>query len=157
MKEKLYLETTVVSYYTSRPSNDVMVLARQRITEQWWAQALARFDFFISETVLEEAADGNPEMARRRLSAIKSFPLLDIDTEVMRVYDIYVARLRIPRRALRDAVHLAVASVHSMDYLVTWNCAHIANGETIRKLMQVNNDLGVSIPVIVTPEELMEI
>jgi len=109
MKEKLYLETTVVSYYTSLPSNDVMVRARQRITKYWWLQALRRFEIFISQAVIEEATDGDPHAARKRLSALKSFALLDINADVMRVYEIYVARLRIPARALRDAVHLAVA------------------------------------------------
>jgi len=156
MKERVYLETTVVSYYTSRPSNNIIVLAKQRITDQWWPQALNRFDIFISEAVIEEAADGDPEAAARRLEALETFELLDIDDEVQRVYDLYIERLQIPQKALRDAIHLAVASVHGMDYLVTWNCTHIANGEIIKKLMKINTEMGIFIPVIVTPDELME-
>ena len=156
MRERVYLETTVVSYYTSRPSNNIIVLAKQRITEQWWPQALNRFDIFISEAVVEEAADGDPEAAARRLEALETFELLDIDDEVQRVYNLYIERLQIPQKALRDAIHLAVASVHGMDYLVTWNCTHIANGEIIKKLMKINTEMGISIPVIVTPDELME-
>jgi hypothetical protein len=155
MKERVYLETTVVSYYTSRPSNDVMVLARQRVTELWWPEAIDRFEIYISEAVLEEAGDGDPDAAARRLKELKDFELLDINDEVMRVYEIYVDRLQVPPKALRDAVHLAVAAVHSVDYLVTWNCRHIANGEVIKKLMGLNAELGLSIPVIVTPDELM--
>jgi hypothetical protein len=155
MKDRVYLETTVVSYYASRPSNDVFVLAKQRITERWWPQALNRFAIYISEAVVEEAGDGDPEAAAKRLSAINDFQLLDIDDEVQRVYDVYIDRLMIPKKALRDAVHLSVASVHGMDYLVTWNCAHIANGEIIKKLIKINTELGISIPIIVTPDELM--
>lgn len=156
MKEKVYLETSVVSYYTSRPSNHIITLAKQRITEQWWPVALERFDIFVSETVLEEAGDGDPGAAAKRLAAIDDFPLLDIDEEVQNVYQTYLEHLPIPPNALRDATHLAVASVHGMDYVVTWNCTHIANGEIIKKLIRINSERGISIPVIVTPEELME-
>lgn len=155
MKDSVYLETSVVSYFTSRPSNDILIVARQRITAQWWRQALPRFDAFVSEAVIEEAADGDKGAAARRLSALQGFPLLDIDDEVERVYEVLIDRLEIPRKALRDAVHLAVASVHAIDYLVTWNCAHIANGEVIRKLIRINTELGISTPIIVTPDELM--
>ena len=156
MKSSVYLETSVASYYSSRPSNDIIILARQRITQQWWERAMARFSIFISEAVIEEAADGDSQAAQKRLQAIKLFPLLDINEEVSALYKVYIKRLAIPQNALRDAVHLAVASVHRMDYLVTWNCAHIANGEIIKKVMEINIGLGVSIPVILTPEELLE-
>jgi hypothetical protein len=105
---------------------------------------------------LEEAGDGDPEAAAKRLAAIDDFPLLDIDEEVQNVYQTYLEHLPIPPNALRDATHLAVASAHGMDYVVTWNCTHIANGEVIKKLIKINSERGISIPVIVTPEELME-
>lgn len=157
MNEKLYLETSGVSYYTSRPSNEIIVLARQRITEQWWNTARNKFQCYISQAVFEEAGAGDPEAAKKRLEAIKQFPLLDIDNDVVEVYEIYLKRLQIPKKALRDAVHLAVSAVHAIDYLVTWNCTHIANGEIIKQLIKINIELGLSIPVIVTPEELMEV
>jgi hypothetical protein len=157
MKETLYLETTVASYYTARPSNNIFVLARQQITQQWWAPALQRYDFFISQTVIEEAQEGDPEAAQRRLKVIADFPLLDIDEKVADLYKVYIKRLYLPEKAFRDAAHLAVASVHAMDYFVTWNCTHIANGEIIKKVMSINLDLGIAVPVIVTPEELLEV
>jgi hypothetical protein len=156
MKETVYLETTVVSYYTSRPSNDIIVLSRQRLTEQWWTDAFKRFDIFISEAVIEEATAGDPIASQKRLEALSTCSLLDIDDEVSKIYNVYLDRLEIPEKAFRDALHLAVATVHKMDFLVTWNCAHIANGETIKRLIAVNSELGLSIPVIVTPEELMK-
>jgi hypothetical protein len=156
MKEKVYLETTVASYYSSRPSNDVLVLARQRITQLWWERANTRYSIFISEAVIEEAADGDAVASRKRLQAINTFPLLDINADVSDLYKVYIKQLGLPPRAYRDAIHLAVASIHCMDYLVSWNCAHIANGEIIKKVMGINIHLGISVPVILTPEELLE-
>ncbi|GAB4482984.1 MAG: hypothetical protein OHK006_02690 [Thermodesulfovibrionales bacterium] len=155
MRESIYLETTVVSYYTSKPSRDIIVLAHQEITREWWGTALKRYDAFISEIVVEEALAGDPEAARKRAGILKKIPHLDLNPAVERMAQVYVERLNIPPKALRDAVHLAVASVHDVDYLVTWNCSHIANGEIIRKLMQVNIAYGIKTPVICTPEELM--
>ena len=156
MKEQVYLETSVVSYYASRSSNNVIVLAKQRITEQWWPEAVNRFEIFISEAVVEEAAAGDPEASAKRLGVLEGFAFLDIDEQVQSVSEFYVQRLAIPPKAQPDAVHLAVASVHGMDYLVTWNCKHIANGEIIKKLLKINTEMGLTTPVIVTPEELME-
>ena len=155
MKESIYLETTVVSYYSSKNSRDIIVLAHQEITHEWWPKALKRYDIFISEIVIEEASAGDADAARKRLEILKGFSHLELNHAVEKMAQVYVEKLKIPPKALRDAVHLAVASVHSVDYLVTWNCAHIANGEVIKKLMQINSSFGITTPVICTPEELM--
>jgi len=155
MKETIYLETTVVSYYTSKPSRDVIVLAHQQITRDWWDRALKKYDVFISQIVVEEAGSGDPEAAGKRLKILKEFTHLELNPMVEKMAQVYKDKLRIPPKALRDAVHLAVASVHGVDYLVTWNCAHIANGEVIKKLMRINEAFGIKTPVICTPEELM--
>lgn len=155
MKKSLYLETTVVSYYVSRSSRDIITLAHQEITREWWNKALKRFNIFISETVVAEARLGDRQLAEKRLGELKNFPLLELTDEVERVARIYIEKLRIPQKALRDAVHLAVASVHNIDYLVTWNCVHIANGEVIKALMKVNETIGIKTPVICTPEGLI--
>jgi hypothetical protein len=118
---------------------------------------LNKFDVYISEAVFEEIREGDSDAALKRLSVVNTIPSLEITDDVKNVYKIYLKRLQIPDKALRDAIHIAIASVHSIDYLVTWNCKHIANGEIIKKLMSINNGLGLSIPVIVTPEELMEV
>jgi len=156
MKESLYLETTVVSYYTSKLSRDVVILAHQQITREWWPKAVTRFDVLISEIVVEEASLGDPEAAKRRLEELKDFPLLELNDRVREIAEIYMEALAIPARVFGDAIHLAVASVYDVDYLVTWNCAHIANAELIKKLMKVNESLGIHSPIICTPEELME-
>lgn len=156
MKESIYLETTVVSYYVSRPSRDVIALAHQEITREWWHKAKMRFDCFISQIVIEEARMGDEEAVKRRLEELKNFPHLELTDKVEEIAQIYIKRLEIPAKSFRDAVHLAVASVHNIDYLVTWNCTHIANGEIIKKLMSINENICIHTPIICTPEELME-
>jgi predicted nucleic acid-binding protein len=157
MKESIYLETTVVSYYTSKPSRDIIALAHQEITRQWWPIALRRYDIFISEVVIEEASFGDPEAAKRRLGELKDFPHLELNDKVEEMAQVYMERLEIPKKSFRDAAHLAIACVHNIDYLVTWNCAHLANGEVIKKLMKINESIGIHTPIICTPEELMEV
>jgi predicted nucleic acid-binding protein len=157
MKESIYIETSVVSYYVSKPSRDIIVLAHQQITSGWWPKAVKRFDVYISEVVVEEAAAGNKESAEQRLNKLKDFPCLELTEKVEKTAQIYMEKLSIPKKALRDAAHLAVASVHNIDYLVTWNCVHLANGEIIKKLLKINEKLSIKTPVICTPEELMEV
>ena len=155
MKESVYLETTVVSYYTSRPSRDIIVLAHQEITRQWWPEAIRRYNVFISGIVIEEARLGNPEAAKRRLEELKDFPHLELNDEVEKMARVYVEKLDIPEKSFRDTAHLAAACVHNIDYLVTWNCTHLANGEVIKKLLRINESFGIHTPIICTPEELM--
>jgi predicted nucleic acid-binding protein len=155
VKKSLYLETTIVSYYVSRSSRDIITLAHQEITKEWWNKALKRFNIFISEIVIAEAALGDRQLAEKRLKELKNFPLLELTDEVEKMTGIYIEKLKIPQKALRDAAHLAIASVHNIDYLVTWNCVHIANGEVIKKLVKVNEDFGIKTPVICTPEGLI--
>jgi len=157
MKKTIYLETTVVSYYTSKPTRDIIALAHQEVTRQWWPKAVERYDVYISEIVVEEAGLGDPEAARRRLNELEGFPHLELNDKVEEMAKVYIEKLEIPEKSLRDAAHLAVACVHNMDFLVTWNCAHLANGEIIGKLINVNKIFGIHTPIICTPEELMEV
>ena len=157
VKESVYLDTSVVSYYTSKPSRDIIALAHQEITRQWWHKAINRYNVFISEVVIEEASFGDPDAAKRRLEELIDFPHLELDDMVEEMAKIYMERLDIPEKSFRDAAHLAVASVHDIDYLVTWNCTHLANGEVIKKLVKINESSGIHTPIICTPEELMEV
>ena len=156
MKESIYLETSVISYYTSRPSRDIIALAHQEITREWWPGALKRFEVFISQAVIDEAGSGDIEAAKKRLEILNDFPCLEINEKVEELAKKYMESLNIPKKSLRDAFHLAISSVHNIDYLVTWNCTHIASGEIIKKLTKLNLLLGVHIPVICTPETLMK-
>ena len=151
----LYLETTVVSYLVARPSRDVVVLAHQEITRQWWATRREAFSIYVSPVVLEEAALGDAEQARERLQLLTPYPVLSASDHVEQIAAAYLRELRLPERALRDAAHLAFACTYAVDYLLTWNCAHIANAEVRRQLARVNDPLGLATPVICTPEELL--
>ncbi len=137
MKPSLYLETTVVSYLTVRPSRDVIVLAHQTITQQWWESHLKEYDIYISQVVVDEARLGDHAASAQRLRLIEPFPLLEITPDVERLAGLYLREVPLPGAALRDALHIAAASVHGMDYLLTWNCAHIAHGSVMRAVARV--------------------
>lgn len=155
-KPTVYVESTVMSYYTARASRDLIVAAHQEITREWWEQALPQFDAFISEFVLEEIGRGDAEAATKRLSVSEGFPILEVSQAVADLAEKYLTVLPIPDRARADAYHLATAVFHGMDYLVTWNCTHIAAGRIIAAVDAVNAGLDYATPVICTPEELME-
>lgn len=155
MKPTLYLETTVPSYYTARPGRDVIVLAHQEITRMWWEQRLSAFEIYISPVVLEEARQGDQEAARKRLNVLAPFSVLEATSAIERLAETYMTRLSLPEKALRDAAHLAFACGYELEYLVTWNCTHIANAELRRRLMAINTTLELQTPIICTPEELM--
>jgi len=155
MKPSVYIETTVPSYYVSQDSRDVVTLAHQQITRTWWRTRLRDFRIFISPVVLEEARAGDPEQARLRMQALGPFEVLEANNAVESLAARYVDELNIPERAIRDAAHLAFACVYELDFLVTWNCTHIANGQVIRHLSRLNAISGISTPTICTPEELM--
>lgn len=155
MKPKLYLETTIPSYLVSRPSRDLVVAAHQQITKEWWEKRRGAFDLYVSQFVLDEAAAGDPGAALERLRAIRDVPLLDLMPGVEELASAILSSGIIPSRAATDAAHIAVAAVHSIEFLLTWNCVHIANGVITRTLARVCEEQGYRCPVICTPEELL--
>ena len=156
MKPSVYLETTVPSYLAAGPSLDLVVSAHQQVTNEWWRSARERFDLFISEAVLEEIRAGDPEAASRRLEITQGLPVLALNDDIRELVHVYRNDLGLPDRAVADLAHIACAVSYELDYLVTWNCSHIANGEVIRRLMATNVRLTRFTPLIVTPEELLE-
>jgi len=155
MKPKLYMETTIPSYLTSYSSRDLIIAGHQQITKDWWEKRKNAFDIYISQFVIDETKSGNPVAAHERMSAIKGFPLLDIIPEVEMLAAGILASGAIPQRAATDAVHVAIAAVHGMDFLMTWNCVHLANAIIAKKVAKICNQYGFDCPVICTPEELM--
>ena len=129
MKARLYLETTVPSYLTAWPSRDLIRAGHQQITREWWQTRRRFFHVFISQLVLDEAAAGDATAARERLAVVRDLPLLDITDDVTSLAAALVASLALPTKAATDAAHIALAAVHGMHFLLTWNCAHIANAE----------------------------
>lgn len=154
-KPTLYLETSVVSYYAARTSNSLLVSAHQHTTQKWWDTCKDAYDVFISELVLREAARGDSEAAEKRLAAVAEFTILRITQPALDLAGVYIQELPIPDSADADALHLAMATYHKMDYLITWNCKHIARGSIMKALPTVNRRLGFETPTICTPEELV--
>ncbi|MBW2174260.1 MAG: type II toxin-antitoxin system VapC family toxin [Deltaproteobacteria bacterium] len=115
-----------------------------------------RYELFISASVLDEIRRGDPDAAARRLALVEGLPVVEVNEDVSSLFGIYNKELGLPERAEVDVLHIAFAVGFGMDYLLTWNCVHIANGEVVRRLLGVNETLGKPTPVIVTPEELPE-
>ena len=155
MKPSVYLETSVVSYYCARPSRDLVVAAQQEITRQWWQERLPQFHIVISDFVLREAVAGNTEASKSRILALKGFALLDISKEAEELANWFLKKHIVPEKKLIDALHIAVAAVHGIDYLVTWNCTHIANAEMRSAISFICDEHGYRSPSICTPQELM--
>ncbi len=157
MKRKVYIETTVISYLTARPSRDLIVAAHQQITKDWWENLRNEFDLFVSQAVVREAAGGDQEAAARRLGALDSIMSLDITQEAEEVAGRLLSTGLVPARAAEDALHIALATIHGMDFLLTWNCKHIANAVIRERVDGLLLASGYRAPVICTPEELMEV
>ncbi len=156
MKPKVYIETSVISYYTARPSRDLIVAGHQQITQDWWIHRLPLLDPHVSAIVLEEIAQGDPEAARMRGGVVDGFPLLAVTPDVVKLARVYFDALSLPGKARLDAVHLALAVQHGMDYLVSWNFTHIAGARPRAIIQTLNYQQGIDTPVICTPEELLE-
>jgi len=152
---KVYLETTIISYLAARPSGDLIVAGHQHLTDEWWHARRPKFEVFVSQYVIDEAAQGDPEAAQRRLHLLRGLALLSSNDRVVELARRLVDEGAIPPSASQDAVHIAMATVHGMDYLLTWNCRHIANAEIIRAVTAICHDMGYDPPLICTPEELM--
>lgn len=156
VKKRIYVETTIVSYLTARHSRDLICAARQEITQEWWDERRALFDLYISQVVLDEAGEGDVNAAQRRLELLLGMPLLDITDDVIVLAEALINDGPLPLKAGDDAFHLALAAVHGMDFLVTWNCKHLANAQLQAALSDVLIKKGCRPPVICTPDELME-
>jgi len=151
----VYLETTIPSYLTAWPSRDLIVAAHQRLTREWWDTRHDRFELYVSQFVLDEAGGGDELAAAQRLQVLVALPLLDINEDVTDLAVALLAAGAVSGAAALDAAHIAVAAVHAMDFLLTWNCRHIANAESIPAVRRVCTELGYECPTICTPEELM--
>jgi predicted nucleic acid-binding protein len=154
MKRKIYLETSVISYLTARPSKTIVGAAHQQITQAWWERSFD-YELFVSQSVWQECAAGNPEAAQRRLAVIENMAVLEITEEVIELAESLILQRLIPAKAVEDAIHIAVATWHRVDFLLTWNCRHIANPIIQEGIAQFLETRGLFLPLICTPEELL--
>lgn len=155
MKRRVYVETTIPSFYFEKRSQPEMV-ARRKWTRIWWEKAVVEHELVTSEAVLDELARGDFEGRDSCLALVDSLPLLSVQPPIAEIVEAYVAHHLMPRDPAGDALHLALASFHRCDFLVTWNCRHLANANKFDHLRRVNGILGLFVPSLVTPLELLE-
>jgi predicted nucleic acid-binding protein len=154
-RKTVYIETSIVSYLTARPSGNLLAAAWQKVTIDWWDTQRERFNLYVSATVIEEAKKGDSLAAARRVEVVENISFLPITEAVAAFAKLLINEKALPEKALDDALHIAVSAVHKIDYLLTWNCRHIDNAETkpiIRRICEIN---GYFCPEICTPQELM--
>lgn len=155
-KPTVYIETTIPSYLTAWRSPELVMAANQEATRSWWDTARPRFELFVSQVVLFEAGAGDQDAATRRLATIRDLPLLELSVKAEALAGRLLARAALPEKARLDALHIAVAAIHGMDYLLTWNCRHIANAVKRPLIEVICRAEGYEPPIICTPLELME-
>jgi predicted nucleic acid-binding protein len=153
--ETIYLETTIVGHLVGRIRRDPLIAARQQVTRDWWRDEASKYTVLISQLVLDECSDGDPDAAAERLEAVKNLDLLDVSDEVDALAVALIAGNAVPASEPRDAFHIAISAVNGINYLLTWNFKHIANASLRGRIEQVCRDFGFDPPVICTPEELM--
>ena len=156
MKSRVYVETSVISYLTALPSRDLIVAANQQVSQDWWRERSTDFSLFASQLVLQEISGGDKDAVSRRLSIVENLDLLELTDEAIRLAGELVRQKVIPQKVVEDALHIALATVHGMDFLVTWNFKHIANAALRANVEAVCRLQGYEPPVICSPLELME-
>ena len=156
MKPSVYLETTIPSYLTAWPSRDLVMAGHQQTTREWWETRRDNFELFVSQFVISEARSGDPNAAVRRGEILSGIPLLEVNQEVYDLANDLMARVPLPQKATMDSLHIATATVNGVDYLVTWNCTHIANATLRSSIESICRESGFEPPIICTPEELLK-
>lgn len=149
MKTKVYIETTIPSYLAARLSRDLVV------ARDWWESRRSDFNLYVSELVIQEIKTGDPVLADRRLGFLAGVPRLPVTPEILKLAQELISSGTIPHKAAGDAAHIAIATVYGCEYLLTWNCRHIANAELHRGIRRVVEQYGYEMPSLCTPEELM--
>jgi hypothetical protein len=153
MKPRVYVETTIPSYLTAWPSRDLVRAGHQQVTREWWARRTT-FEIYVSRLVIEECRGGDPAAAADRLAALAGVPLLEENEATAALATALVRDVPLPEQATADALHIAIAAVNGMAYLLTWNCRHIANVMLRPRIEAVCRAAGYTPPLICTPDEL---
>lgn len=155
--DTVYIETSIFGYLTARSSDAVIFLARQQLTRDWWNKQRYNYDLIISQLVVDEICAGDPSASQERLDYLGGLPLLDVEhSDVSNLANLLIAEHLLPEKAAADARHVAVATVFGVNYLLTWNCRHIANATMLPRIYSTLRAAGFEPPLIVTPEEFSE-
>ena len=153
--ETVFIETTIPSYYVARRARDIVQAARQELTIEWWDNHRSRYELLSSQIVLDELARGEQAMAMKRLELIENISLLVISEPVIKIAEELLREGIVPQKAADDAFHIACAGVHCVDFLLTWNCTHIANPHNRHRIERCFTRYQITMPVICTPEEFI--
>jgi hypothetical protein len=156
MKPSVYIETTIPSYLTAWRSPELVMAANQEATRKWRDESRVKFELFISGLVIGEISGGDPDAVKRRIAVVENLPELALTDQAEALAAKLLLGAALPQKAKADALHIAVATVHGMDYLLTWNCTHIANAIMRPKIESICRVAGYEPPVICTPPELVE-
>jgi predicted nucleic acid-binding protein len=154
--ETVYLETTFVSYLVALPARDLVIAAHQQVTRDWWQRRRTQFRLVVSQVVLDEISAGDESEVGKRLELVKSLAVLSSSADAEALAAAIVGAGALPQKAVRDAAHIALATVHGVQYLLTWNCRHLANAQISRRVSRICSENGFIMPTICTPEELFE-
>jgi hypothetical protein len=154
MRRKVYVETSVISYLTARPSKTIIGAAHQQITMAWWERR-SDYELLVSQAVWQECAAGDPVAAQRRLEALEGISILSVTQDMIHLAESFILQAVIPARAIEDALHISISTLHQVDFLLTWNCRHIANPVIQEKIAIHLEELGLFLPIICTPEQLL--
>ena len=154
MSASVYIESSIISYLTSRPSREVVKAGRQAITSDGWLNSKSQYEFYISALVEEEISGGDSTAAAKRLEAVANIPSILITSEAQLLADALVASKAVPDNSIRDALHIAIAATQGIDYLLTWSFKQINNAETKTLIAHVVEADGWVCPVLCSPEEL---
>ena len=151
---RIYIESTIPSYVVARPARDLLQAARQQLTRDWWDLRREKHELFTSQVVLDEIASGEAAMAKQRLAVMAGLAVVRATDEVEALTLRVLGSGLLPTDADRDAAHIALATVHEMDILLSWNCRHIANAAIQARLRRLVEQSGFTLPVLCTPDEL---
>lgn len=157
VKPKVYIETTIISYLTAQPSRDIVVAGHQQITHDWWINCHERFDIVTSQLVIREAGVGDPILARTRLEILERIISLEASDDALKLAGDLINSGAMPKKAAEDALHIAIAVTNGVEYLVTWNCKHLANATMRSQIEKICRIAGYEPTIICTPEELLEV
>jgi hypothetical protein len=151
----VYIETSIISYLTARPSRNLIAVARQQQTWDWWDIYRQNYTLFTSNLVIAEASQGDTQRSQQRLNVLREIERLVINTACEELGEKLIIHSAIPDNAQDDALHIAIASYHAVDFLLTWNFKHLANAHFIPKVRTIVENSGYRFPQICTPEELI--